>query len=591
MYYIKRIYLTGDGVQDSGVDFTPGLNIIYGPSQTGKSYITKCIKFMYGKKLSDIDDTLGFDTVHMDVDVDGKRLKLSRGLNEEKIHVDSSVGDIEDGDYNLSSGKKRIGDLWLSLMGITEPQKIIKAGDFSTERLNFSSLWHMFLIDEGRMSKTESILMPSQYPKWPKTKSAILYMMLGDNFLADRDPNATKKEKEKRKTLEQFINTRISKLSTEKRTLRENYTGQTTDELQRKIGEILQDIDSEEKKMNEAIAKSRELAAEIVDIDGQLAESRALKNRYKALRSQYRADIRRLTFIAEGDIQGEKINKPANCPYCGKGVDEAVRKSYVEPAKAEVEKLVPKISDLQDAQDEIDATIKNMTARREEAIVEKEALDQQIKSQMRPKISELQDRLLEYKQAVEFSMEEQVLTRMEKDMTDELKKYRAADGIKEVFDFDAHFTEEIMERWETIIDSMLRECRYDRYDVSVFNKGTFDLEINGHPKSTFGEGYCAFVNVIMVMALQEYLEKHGTYRSGVLVLDSPILTLKERVSIKASDSMQASLFKYLINHKGSHQTIVVENEPPKIDYTGVNMIHFTQEDDGVSRYGLLHGVR
>ena len=46
MYYIKRIYLTGDGVQDSGVDFTPGLNIIYGPSQTGKSYITKCIKFM-----------------------------------------------------------------------------------------------------------------------------------------------------------------------------------------------------------------------------------------------------------------------------------------------------------------------------------------------------------------------------------------------------------------------------------------------------------------------------------------------------------------------------------------------------------------
>ena len=160
-----------------------------------------------------------------------------------------------------------------------------------------------------------------------------------------------------------------------------------------------------------------------------------------------------------------------------------------------------------------------------------------------------------------------------------------------MFDFDAHFTEEIMERWETIIDSMLRECRYDRYDVSVFNKGTFDLEINGHPKSTFGEGYCAFVNVIMVMALQEYLEKHGTYRSGVLVLDSPILTLKERVSIKASDSMQASLFKYLINHKGSHQTIVVENEPPKIDYTGVNMIHFTQEDDGVSRYGLLHGVR
>lgn len=54
MYYIKKIFLTGSGVETSGVDLTPGLNIIYGPSETGKSYITKCIKFMYGKKDSEM---------------------------------------------------------------------------------------------------------------------------------------------------------------------------------------------------------------------------------------------------------------------------------------------------------------------------------------------------------------------------------------------------------------------------------------------------------------------------------------------------------------------------------------------------------
>ena len=51
MYYIKKIFLTGSGVETSGVDLTPGLNIIYGPSETGKSYITKCIKFMYAGRL------------------------------------------------------------------------------------------------------------------------------------------------------------------------------------------------------------------------------------------------------------------------------------------------------------------------------------------------------------------------------------------------------------------------------------------------------------------------------------------------------------------------------------------------------------
>ena len=196
MYYIKKIFLTGSGVETSGVDLTPGLNIIYGPSETGKSYITKCIKFMYGKKNSEIDDTFGFDTIHMILDVDGKPLTLVRRLDEEKITVSGNVNGIDNGDYSLSSGKKRIGDLWLTLMGIDEPTQIIKKNDFTPERLNFSSLWHMFLVDEDTISKTESILMPSQYPKWPKTKAAILYLMLGDNFLKDQDQKEKNKAKE-----------------------------------------------------------------------------------------------------------------------------------------------------------------------------------------------------------------------------------------------------------------------------------------------------------------------------------------------------------------------------------------------------------
>lgn len=219
-------------------------------------------------------------------------------------------------------------------------------------------------------------------------------------------------------------------------------------------------------------------------------------------------------------------------------------------------------------------------------MAEKDALDQKIKSQMRPRISELQDHLLEYKLAVEYSKEEQVLSDMEQDMKDELKKYEAEDGLELKFDVDAHYTDEIIERWEKIIDNLFRECHYNKYDISVFYKSTFDVSVNGHAKKTFGEGYRAFVNVIMILSLQNYLEQYGKYKSDIIVLDSPILTLKERVSVKASEGMQASLFKYLIGH----QTIVIENDPPKIDYTGVNMIHFTQEEDG-SWYGLLKGVK
>ena len=590
MYYIKKIYMTGPGVETSGVDLEPGLNIVYGPSQTGKSYVTKCIKFMYGKEESDIDATFGFDTIHMVLDVDGQQLTLYRKLDEKKVHVSGTVPGIENGDYNLSSGKKRIGDLWLSLMGIAEPTQIIKKNDYSTERLNFSSIWHMFLVDEDTISKTESILMPSQYSKWPKTKAAILYLMLGDNFLEGRDPNAEKKEKEKRQAIEQFIYGRLAKLSTRKLELADKYKGRSVEELQTRIGEILSQISFAEKEISASIQQSKKLADELVDIDEQLAESRILQNRYKALRTQYRSDIRRLTFIAEGDLEQGKMKHPAACPYCGSQVSSEKQKSYVEPAKAEVEKLVPKISDLQDAQDELAEEIKRLIARREAAEKEKRVIDQQINSDMYPRIVELRKSLSEYSLAVQYSTEHAVLSDLQEDMKEELKKREDEDGEELKFDVDSHFKAEILEKWDSIMNETFRECRYDKFDFSVFSLDTFDVNINGHFKRTFGEGYKAFVNVVMVLALQEYLEKYGKYHSNIVVLDSPILTLKERVTVKASEGMQASLFKYLIAHQETHQTIVVENDPPQIDYTGVNMIHFTQEEDG-SRYGFLKGIK
>ena len=38
-FYIAKLRISGDGKETSVVDFTEGLNIVCGPSNTGKSYI------------------------------------------------------------------------------------------------------------------------------------------------------------------------------------------------------------------------------------------------------------------------------------------------------------------------------------------------------------------------------------------------------------------------------------------------------------------------------------------------------------------------------------------------------------------------
>ena len=49
-YYIEKITVSGPGKKDSTVSFINGLNIISGPSNTGKTSIAKSIDYLYGSK-------------------------------------------------------------------------------------------------------------------------------------------------------------------------------------------------------------------------------------------------------------------------------------------------------------------------------------------------------------------------------------------------------------------------------------------------------------------------------------------------------------------------------------------------------------
>lgn len=46
-FYIKQIFATDEKVKFSEITFQDGVNIVYEPSNSGKSYIVKCINFMF----------------------------------------------------------------------------------------------------------------------------------------------------------------------------------------------------------------------------------------------------------------------------------------------------------------------------------------------------------------------------------------------------------------------------------------------------------------------------------------------------------------------------------------------------------------
>ena len=76
MYYIKKFIITSQNEAGekigSIVELAPGLNIIYGPSNTGKTLILDCVDFMLGGEARRLyKPALRIMAVTMLLDVDG----------------------------------------------------------------------------------------------------------------------------------------------------------------------------------------------------------------------------------------------------------------------------------------------------------------------------------------------------------------------------------------------------------------------------------------------------------------------------------------------------------------------------------------
>lgn len=139
---------------------------------------------------------------------------------------------------------------------------------------------------------------------------------------------------------------------------------------------------------------------------------------------------------------------------------------------------------------------------------------------------------------------------------------------------------------------MVKDCAYPNRPEAYISIDTADAVVGGKHKRNEGKGYRAFLNTIMLFNLMRYLEEHGTYALYLLVLDSPILSLKEKKiqmaeNEKATPGMKESLFKYMIENCGANQVIIAENEIPEhVDYSKATLIEFTMDDHN-GRYGFL----
>lgn len=310
-----------------------------------------------------------------------------------------------------------------------------------------------------------------------------------------------------------YINNHLTSLATQKNEL--IHPSLSVYEVREKIDAILNEISNTEEHLSIAINRSKDLSNEIYNLNSQLAESNMLNNRYEVLRSQYNADISRLTFIVEGEVHKNKIQEVSRCPFCNGSLEKEEEESCIEAAGGELQKIVSRLKDLDEAEHDIINEIDNLYAKRSQLENERSEIETVINSELKPKIIELQHSLNEYRSSIENQKETNVLERFEKEMLHDLRQFEDEEEDEVKYKPKEHFHQQIIHQIDEILTSILEKSNFDHFSSAYFSKDSFDVVVNGQNKFTFGKGYRAFLNTVVALTFMEYLAQYGAFSAGV----------------------------------------------------------------------------
>lgn len=606
-FYIKKVIAKSDTKPTSFVEFTEGLNIIQGRSDTGKSCIVKCIEFVFGGDMKHLKtpfkESSGFNEAVVVLSTDEGDITISRKVGKNSVEVSAPEIDwIEGGTYALKKPPKTtknpkpvLNEIMMQLLGFNEEPEVTKNARFDKERMTWASLLRLAYVKEGRIDSEEAIFEPTDnYEKTPFL-SSLLYLIYGHDF-GNADAQ-TKKEikKARREAVKEYLNGKIQIASDRREQLEKQMQLFDGVNVEQTISDMVSSLNATEQSISAALDKSKSLLGEIMKGEKRLAQCNVLLSRYEYLRSQYKADIQRLSFIVEGEQETKKLPTVSTCPFCEGKIVHRKKATYVDASKAELTRIIAQLEGLDTAEKNVHREKEEIEAALEKLRQERDDIDRLIKDELKPKSAELEASINALKAYVRLSEEMRVVAAYAQDWETDIDNYDATEETETplVYHPKDYFDSEFQTGMTENAESILTECRYHNFTAARFDIPTFDIEVNGEAKaSSHGKGYRSYLNTVVALMFRKFLAEHATYNPGLLIIDTPLHGLDEEVPEDAPESMRAGLFTYFMNHQEG-QLIVIENldHIPNLDYenSGANVITFTKRRDE-GRYGFLNDV-
>ena len=445
----------------------------------------------------------------------------------------------------------------------------------------------MSLISEERIIRKPSILMPEQKTAETSTVTALTYLATGQDFKKSMPQESPAIIKAKKEAVEIYIRDELRQISERQSELKNEVSEISSTDFESEIDKITQELLQIQSRISDSLKGNQKLLGETTKLNEQLAECTIMEKRYQALKSQYLSDLNRLNFIVDSAVNSSPEHT-RSCPFCSSTVKIKDSTDYITSAQSEYKKIQLQLKDLERTITSLDNEILTLEKSLQDAMQNYRDTNKLIEQELQPYAEQLKEKLRDYRSAMKISAEIDALSFQSSRMTEKVFEIANNDESTLTFKAKEHIPSNMLEWLDKYWSEVLTRCKFDDFQSAYFDKRYMDVVVNGQMKADFGKGYRAYLNTLNALGMILYLKTQGKYSPSLLIVDSPILSLKEKLQSdeKVSSPMRSGLFEELKQHQKELQIIVVENEIPSIGYDDVKVIEFTKSKE-YGRYGFL----
>lgn len=614
---LRHLTFNGPRKPSASLSFEPGTNVIYGASNTGKSFTLAALRFMLGSSgpLPVIEQRDGYDTALLGLfipnigevtlyrAVTGGGLRLYEGLHQTAPENVSPRVLAAEHDSTRTDNLSRV---ILGALGL-DNRRVVKNEHGEKNSFTLRYLDTFVFVEEGAIIDPRSPILSGQTPTATAEKNAFKLLLTGqdDSTVVAVVPPKIRQARQQgqRELIETWIaelDEKISSLGASREEL--------ADQLKRieaSLNTLQSDLADRQKRIDGA---TRERRRAIDDRDQATAQAREVEltlGRFARLMEVYESDVARLEALEQGGhLLLARLDRP--CPLCGAAAEHHHHegKKDVERAKAAARAEIARI----------DRERRDLAATVSLLEVDARTLFSRL-SKLSRRIAAA-DRLLAALRPAESELRAAYAARMEKrdDLRDSAKLFedrdRLAVQLSQVTTTTAERGAKLTvgidgptgHQFATKVGEVLRAWCFPGEPTVSFDAQLQDIRLDGKERRANGKGVRAVLHAAFKVAVLLYCQERGLPHPGIIVLDTPLLTYREPIKVSkygelaadekalANTTLQQHFYRHLVSLKDAAQFIILENSDPPKDVLPSLHTHVFTGDPADGRMGFFPGL-